>query len=201
MDTQADRLKIERIRLGLSQESMATQGGVKRLAQVNYEKGVRKPKSSYLHGIAQAGADIDYILTGVRADPIAKALEEIEKLLEADADIEKEGLVKRLNALKPKASDMQQRRIDLLLDLIGDTAAKRRRLAAQSEVGKIFEDSRVITNNAFDALEWDASIEVRDIVFTACFHGMNSEGAIALVKMLRDLQKAAAKPVKNKKAV
>lgn len=67
MNTFGDRLKEERERLGLSQTALGDVGGVKKLAQINYEKGERMPDAAYLAAIAAAGADVLYILTGQRA--------------------------------------------------------------------------------------------------------------------------------------
>ncbi|MBV1788729.1 helix-turn-helix domain-containing protein [Marinobacterium sp. D7] len=63
-----DRLKEERIRLGKSQEAFGAIGGVARNAQHNYEKGARQPDIGYLAAIAAAGADIQYIITGIRSE-------------------------------------------------------------------------------------------------------------------------------------
>ncbi len=59
-----DRLKEERLRLGLTQEQFGALGGVRKQAQLKYEKGERKPDAAYFEGIAAAGANVDYILTG-----------------------------------------------------------------------------------------------------------------------------------------
>ncbi|KOQ71566.1 helix-turn-helix transcriptional regulator [Stenotrophomonas maltophilia] len=64
MSTPGQRLREERTRLGLTQEAFGALGGVRKQAQIKYEKGERKPDSSYFEGIAAAGADIDYVLTG-----------------------------------------------------------------------------------------------------------------------------------------
>lgn len=45
---------------------MGQMGGVRRLAQGNYEKGERLPDAAYLTAIAEAGADVGFILTGQR---------------------------------------------------------------------------------------------------------------------------------------
>ena len=61
------RLAFERKRLGFSrQEDFAAIGGVKKRAQANYEGGSRFPDASYLQKITEAGADIQYLITGVR---------------------------------------------------------------------------------------------------------------------------------------
>jgi len=64
LDTFGDRLRLERERLGLSQEALGEIGGVKKLAQINYEKGKRHPDAEYLAAIAAAGVDVLYVLTG-----------------------------------------------------------------------------------------------------------------------------------------
>lgn len=62
-----ERLKEERVRLGLSQAALGEIGGVRKQAQLNYEKGERNPDSAYLSAIAKFGADIQYIVTGIRS--------------------------------------------------------------------------------------------------------------------------------------
>ena len=75
----SDRLREERERLGLNQVEFGAVGGVKKLAQINYEKGERHPDSAYLAAIAAAGADVLYILTGERssAQPAHDAAEQV----------------------------------------------------------------------------------------------------------------------------
>lgn len=62
------RLREERERLGLSQTALATAGGVKRLAQGQYEKGLSSPSVRYLAAVASVGIDIQYTLFGHRRD-------------------------------------------------------------------------------------------------------------------------------------
>ncbi len=69
------RLREERERLGFSQEAFGVLGGVQKRAQINYEKGERHPDSAYLAAIAAAGADVLYILTGQRSQPVPPAQE------------------------------------------------------------------------------------------------------------------------------
>lgn len=73
MDKIGGRLKKERERIGLNQTDMAAHGGVQLRAQVRYEKGERMPDAEYLAGVANAGIDILYVITGVRTgDPKLK---------------------------------------------------------------------------------------------------------------------------------
>lgn len=64
MNSIGERLTAERNRLGFNQGEMAERGGVQRTAQSNYERGARVPDAAYLAAIAQAGADVLFIVTG-----------------------------------------------------------------------------------------------------------------------------------------
>ncbi|NNH95848.1 XRE family transcriptional regulator [Pasteurella multocida] len=68
MTTVGERLKNEREKLKLTQEQLGAIGGVKRLAQANYESGKRIPDARYLAEIAKVGMDIMYVLFGERAN-------------------------------------------------------------------------------------------------------------------------------------
>jgi transcriptional regulator with XRE-family HTH domain len=63
----AERLLEERLRLKLKKGEMAGAGGVANSTYTNYEEGTRSPDGEFLAGIAAAGADVLYILTGIRA--------------------------------------------------------------------------------------------------------------------------------------
>lgn len=77
MNSFSDRLKEERERLSFNQEAFGAIGGVKRLAQGNYEKGERAPDLNYLAAIAKAGADIHYIVTGIRLTASLAPMEQL----------------------------------------------------------------------------------------------------------------------------
>lgn len=66
-----ERLREERERLRLTQSAFGAIGGVKKVAQINYEKGTRSPDSRYLSALAAKGVDVEYILTGTRRGPAA----------------------------------------------------------------------------------------------------------------------------------
>lgn len=59
------RLKQERKRLGLSQQSFGKIGGVEPNAQGKYESGERSPRADYLQKITAAGVDTQYVLNGI----------------------------------------------------------------------------------------------------------------------------------------
>ena len=86
------RLKEERRRLGMNQADFAALGDAGRASQFNYESGERSPDASYLAAIAEAGADIGYIVTGRHStpnvaqgqetgNPASSALEKIDRQL------------------------------------------------------------------------------------------------------------------------
>lgn len=65
----ATRLKEERERLGLSQSSFGALAGAGKTTVINWEKGASAPDAVQLSAFAAAGADVQYILTGVRTGP------------------------------------------------------------------------------------------------------------------------------------
>ncbi|WP_349811638.1 helix-turn-helix domain-containing protein [Xanthomonas dyei] len=65
--TVGKRLKDERKRFGLTQEEMATQLGVSRYAQLNFEKDINLPGGAYLLAALDRGVDVMYVLSGHRA--------------------------------------------------------------------------------------------------------------------------------------
>ncbi|WP_290604942.1 helix-turn-helix transcriptional regulator [Arsenophonus sp. ENCA] len=77
-----DRLKSERLRLGLSQEMFAERCGVKKLTQYNYEKSERHPDAGYLIAAKALGVDLNYVMTGERSDE-ASALDVVRDEEEA----------------------------------------------------------------------------------------------------------------------
>lgn len=72
-----ERLKIERERLGISQTNFAESCGVKKNAQINYEKGERQPDSDYLQKAYQLGVDITYLFSGQRTNLSAMPTDEL----------------------------------------------------------------------------------------------------------------------------
>ncbi|MCQ8116124.1 helix-turn-helix domain-containing protein [Methylomonas rosea] len=80
MSTIGSRLKEERERLKLSQPAFGELGGVQKQAQLKYEKGDRSPDAEYLSGIAQAGVDIVYVLTGLQTGSSATNPREVALL-------------------------------------------------------------------------------------------------------------------------
>jgi transcriptional regulator with XRE-family HTH domain len=61
-----NKLKSERLKLGLSQKNLAAIGGVSVKSQCMYENGSRFPDTRYLTRVAATGIDIQYVVTGQR---------------------------------------------------------------------------------------------------------------------------------------
>ncbi len=65
-DSIASRLREERQRFCTSQLELASIGNVTPQTQRKYENGERHPNTAYLVRIANAGIDIQYVITGER---------------------------------------------------------------------------------------------------------------------------------------
>ena len=76
-----ERLKEERLRLGLNQAQAGDLCGVQRETWSRYESGKLSPGMEVLAAIAAAGADVQYILTGLRAVPSVETLSPRKKAL------------------------------------------------------------------------------------------------------------------------
>lgn len=66
-----ERLKSERERLNLSQTGFADLAKVGKTTVINWEKGASSPDAVQLSALADAGADVLYILTGQRSVAVA----------------------------------------------------------------------------------------------------------------------------------
>ncbi|WP_028489009.1 helix-turn-helix domain-containing protein [Thiothrix lacustris] len=125
--TFGDRLREERERLGATQPVLAEMAGTTKKSQIDYEKNSAQPKSGYLAAIAQAGADVQYILTGVRS---ASTLAADERLL-----------LERYRAAAPAGKDA------ILGAAIGREQAAR--VVIHGEVGQSFGDAATIGDVSF----------------------------------------------------
>ena len=74
------RLEEERKRLQLSQEMVSTLCGVSREMWGKYERGLSVMGSDVLYNFSLSGADVLYILTGLRNEQTAKTTQEISLL-------------------------------------------------------------------------------------------------------------------------
>ncbi|MEY1594098.1 helix-turn-helix domain-containing protein [Burkholderia sp. Bmkn7] len=108
LDNFALRLKQERRRLRMTQDELGNSGGVRKQAQSNYEKGLRYPDANYLVGIAEAGVDVQYLLTGQTSNPATLRLaNEEERLLAGFRELksrEKRGVLALVEAINGPVS-------------------------------------------------------------------------------------------------
>ncbi|MBB4819260.1 transcriptional regulator with XRE-family HTH domain [Pseudomonas alcaligenes] len=74
--TIGERLKEERERLGFAQPAFAGLAETTKKSQIDYEKDSTQPKAGYLAAIAKVGADVQYIVTGVRSSAALSSDEE-----------------------------------------------------------------------------------------------------------------------------
>ena len=65
-NTQHERLREERERLGFSQAKFAAACGIGKTAQYTYEAGERTPDASYLEAAGRLGVDVWYVVLGER---------------------------------------------------------------------------------------------------------------------------------------
>lgn len=70
----APRIREERERLGLTQAQLSDLTGVSRESWGKYERGIQVPGGEVLFSFAAAGADVLYILKGVRTPSSAELL-------------------------------------------------------------------------------------------------------------------------------
>lgn len=113
MTTFFERLKEERLRLGLSQPAFGELVGVGKPAQIRYEKGERSPDSDYLQAAAAAGCDVLYLLTG-RREPKAGERSPSDDVFDLALQAVQEWQVE---AGKPLPVDRFFRAIELLVEL------------------------------------------------------------------------------------
>lgn len=65
-ETFGDRLRLERKRIGMSQEEFGRACGVVRKSQISYEAGTRSPNADYLLCAHRQGVDVTFLITGER---------------------------------------------------------------------------------------------------------------------------------------
>jgi transcriptional regulator with XRE-family HTH domain len=182
----AERIKEERVRLGLLQEQAGANTGVSREMWGRYERGKAVPGSDVLSMFAAIGADADYIVTGKRLDPINRYLLELEKNWELSESNAAE-VSGRLNELRVGATAAQQARIDFLLDSLGDAPAKKRRMESAKQVGERLMQSKEIALAVIADSNWKPPQLVEEILHTAIFEGMSHRGAVSVLEMLKKL--------------
>lgn len=77
----SQRLREERLRLGLSQEDLAAMGGKGRNTVGAWERGEQSPNADFLIKAAAAGMDAAYLLTGQRGHVASNTLTDDEQTI------------------------------------------------------------------------------------------------------------------------
>lgn len=106
----AERIAIERKRLGLSQAEFASKAGVSLSSQKRYEKGERAPDSSYLEAIDAIGVDRYFINFGSRIEDYQSdrymAIEWLLMELSETLCLERGGFKDEIDQLEPAVQAM-----------------------------------------------------------------------------------------------
>jgi transcriptional regulator with XRE-family HTH domain len=124
MTTIGENLKQERLRLNLNQEQFAELGGVRKRAQISYEQGERVPDADYLSGVAAAGVDVQFVLTG--------------KLSTSALSDEENELISGYRGLDSRG------RAGVLGTIRGLTAAESPRTTFKGEVGQVVQGDQEV---------------------------------------------------------
>lgn len=117
--------------MGLTQEEFAKKSGVGRRTQVRYESDERCPDGLYFINIAKMGADVNYILTGIRAqqppqapplpeptpeDPLARRKAQIKIMVDRTDDARKLDAVQdsldeneRVKVLEQRVAELEKK--------------------------------------------------------------------------------------------
>lgn len=105
-----DRLRESRINIGLTQAEFAELGGVKVLAQTNYERGVRFPTLEYLLNLKTAGIDIQFIIFGEVSKPDNLSIMDYKVLLAyQNASPERKKAIEFVAGVHDDSQDTNQR--------------------------------------------------------------------------------------------
>lgn len=75
LDLFADRLKFERLRLGLTQAELGSAGDKDRRTQYKYEVGSNCPDIEYLAGVQKVGVDIPFTLFAQRSEELSGSID------------------------------------------------------------------------------------------------------------------------------
>lgn len=168
-NTIGQRLREERKRLGLSQEEFGRIGGVKKLAQINYEKDLRTPSYKYFDNLREnQEIDIEYILTGINnknRDFWLTAEARINTLIAMALDLYPTAFSKAIDEAYHQQIDAALGAEPPVELVVADTVDERL-LAVENEVNKVIDNSpRVIDFEILEKLiaQFDLALSKLDI--------------------------------------
>lgn len=172
VETVGGRLRHERKRVGLTQNTLAEQLGIHRLTQMHYESGATEPPTSYIRALRGLGIDDKYVQTGIRSGQSEEQSNAAERLFMA-------------------LCDALQIPLDKVHSAISGAAAGAAHSEFQEHVRTLMHSS-VLLNSKNKVLELDRDILV-DIVdgFERCLEAMSKrvsplQKAYAIASMYRD---------------
>lgn len=107
--TVGGRLRLERKRIGMTQEELATAVGIHTRTQANYElaKGKHGPGLGYFEALRKTGIDAAYVQTGIKSGP--------------DADLARAAVRESVQAIRAAAYFHLLNRITILLGMNSDS--------------------------------------------------------------------------------
>ena len=188
METFGERLRKERLRLGFNQVDFGAAGGVKKVAQINYEKDKRFPDASYLSAIAQVGADVGYIVAGVRGGDSPNLSKEAGEFLISTFQVSEKWLATGEGAIFQTDSERELRsRLDVLKEAT--------RLANLEGLDK-FEQARamelvmgLMMNDVDMARRGLTELSQDEKVLIDCYRSVDQEGKNAIEATAKALAK------------
>jgi len=166
MSNISERIREERVRLGMTQSEFGALVGVKNAAQSKYESG-RSPDADYLSVITAAGADVLYILTGRRMVGLVSP-ENVEVLKEDEREV--------LGAYRRSSASMRQQVMAVIMALTqesgrGNSGGMNQRQqemdgqwqGQQSNSGKTANEPTTILNGSPVRPDRSGNVRIRNI--------------------------------------
>lgn len=118
-EERAVRIKEERKRLGLTQKTAAKAMGVSHLQWGRYERAEQGFDGEPLKKFGMAGADVSYILTGIRQHPQAKHVNDtLKSFLHLLPEEQRAKHEQKLTELEVETAQIQAKRMGRYLDAI-----------------------------------------------------------------------------------
>lgn len=169
------RLKDERERLKMNQTEFADACGVKKNAQIKYEKGERKPDTDYLENANEIGVDVAYVLTGIRTPQVeTQVLDKVSKAKKTAQATGNETGAKRITDAKDdmladmirrgenaKIREDELRQITLMLcDLDDEQFEQAYQAISDIHSNKQAEEQQIDSKNAIQVQQTDSNNNV-----------------------------------------
>ncbi len=169
-----------------SQADFAALADASKRAQIDWEKGTSSPNAVALSAFADAGADVLYILTGKRAQPVATASSEAEaRLSEIEPSIDDPA-----TDFKPELTgiaedenlpDRTRARADQMLRFLGDAAAEARHRYREARRDAATKRATLQLEDACGRLGWNPPPSTRATIVHVIVDGHIDNGLLELL--------------------